>query len=314
MCPPRALPPQNKQARIINYHLELLLHASNCPGRPACQKPDCVQFRELLKCHGHGSSCAVRASCALCKKMDFLFSLHSRYCKRDVCLVPFCQRLRKRRELQIADSTCPPSPEGIKTMMMPPPPPKAPASRLLAQPLLAPPAPRPMESPQLPPTAILHTPTCLVPPMPPLPYPLPPAGSLPPPLTLHTHSAAAAADAATATTASAAPPHAHPQDAPSAADAVDLLQPQSRVALRNWPRLTQLSTVVTPYECVVRLSWLVARGGVAPETDSSLFMAAFLERLSASSKTACDELLYAPEHCMWMLKKGALYSSWKEND
>lgn len=89
---------QAEQSKSLQGYLQILIHAADCSGPPACKIVNCQKMKTLI---GHVRTCEVthRRGCKICSRLLSLIIVHARSCtSRGSCSLPFCDRIRERNE------------------------------------------------------------------------------------------------------------------------------------------------------------------------------------------------------------------------
>lgn len=89
---------EEERAKSLQAYLEVLTHAANCPGPPACKLNNCAKMKSLFV---HVKTCDItnKKSCKICTRLLSLIIIHARSCDtRGSCTLPFCDRIRERNE------------------------------------------------------------------------------------------------------------------------------------------------------------------------------------------------------------------------
>jgi len=89
---------KEERTKALNGYLEVLSHAANCDGPPACRLNNCVKMKQLFV---HVRTCEVTHSlgCKICARLLSLIIVHARSCAvRGSCSLPYCDKIRERNE------------------------------------------------------------------------------------------------------------------------------------------------------------------------------------------------------------------------
>lgn len=89
---------QEDRAKSLQGYLEVLSHAANCPGAPACKLNNCEKMKKLFV---HVQTCKLTylKGCKVCQRLVSLIVVHARSCSvRGTCSLPFCDKIRERNE------------------------------------------------------------------------------------------------------------------------------------------------------------------------------------------------------------------------
>lgn len=87
-----------ERAKTLKVYLQVLDHAGNCRGAPACKLNNCDKMKKLFI---HVKTCDIthRQGCKICARLLSLIIVHARTCTiRGLCSLPFCDRIRERNE------------------------------------------------------------------------------------------------------------------------------------------------------------------------------------------------------------------------
>jgi E1A/CREB-binding protein len=87
-----------ERAKSLRVYLEVLAHAANCSGPPACKLNNCEKMKKLFV---HVKTCDLtyQKGCKVCARLLSLIIVHARSCSvRGKCSLPFCDRIRERNE------------------------------------------------------------------------------------------------------------------------------------------------------------------------------------------------------------------------
>jgi E1A/CREB-binding protein len=89
---------QGERIKSLKMYLEVLSHAANCGGPPACRLNNCEKMKKLFV---HVKTCEIthKKGCKICARLLSLIIVHARSCTvRGTCSLPFCDRIRERNE------------------------------------------------------------------------------------------------------------------------------------------------------------------------------------------------------------------------
>lgn len=88
----------DERQKSLQGYLEVLAHAANCEGAPACKLNNCEKMKTLFV---HVQTCDLTylKGCKVCHRLVSLIIVHARSCSiRGSCSLPFCDKIRERNE------------------------------------------------------------------------------------------------------------------------------------------------------------------------------------------------------------------------
>lgn len=89
---------QEERTKSLQGYLEVLSHAANCPGAPACKLNNCEKMKKLFV-HVQTCNLTYMKGCKVCQRLVSLIVVHARSCSaRGSCSLPFCDKIRERNE------------------------------------------------------------------------------------------------------------------------------------------------------------------------------------------------------------------------
>jgi E1A/CREB-binding protein len=89
---------QAERMKTMRPYLQVLAHAADCDGPPACNLNNCQKMKQFFS---HVKTCELthKKGCKICSRLLSLTIVHARSCTtRGACSLPFCDRIRERNE------------------------------------------------------------------------------------------------------------------------------------------------------------------------------------------------------------------------
>jgi E1A/CREB-binding protein len=89
---------QAERLQTMRPYLQVLAHAADCDGPPACNLNNCQKMKQFFS---HVKTCELthKKGCKICSRLLSLIIVHARSCTtRGTCSLPFCDRIRERNE------------------------------------------------------------------------------------------------------------------------------------------------------------------------------------------------------------------------